>query len=349
MVRGTSNREPRPSSPSDTDRGAATWLTRLWTAASAPPLVDREAPDAPRAWWALQPAANTASDDPLVVGAILAAASADRVAWATLAGHQHAICRVLGRRPGSDLYAMCATEDRGAHPRTIKTSLTAAPHADGTGLVLDGEKRWATLAPAADWLVVLATEGWVFGRNQLRLAVVPTDRSGIDITPMDSDSRDSDSDHAVQPEIEHAIITLDGVEVQTEEVWDGDGWLAGVKPFRLIEDLYIAAALLAYTLRRAVEFEWPEEAHEELLHLLVAAVALADCDPHAASTHLAVAGFDRAVAATRRDHEQHWARVAEPVRLAWQRDTGRTIAARARELRRQASWQKLRPAAAIEV
>ena len=78
--------------------------------------------------------------------AVALALSVDRVGYA-FAGGYHAALRALAPSvPEDRVVAFCATEDEGAHPRAIRTSLAKAP---GGGFSLTGRKRWATLARSA--------------------------------------------------------------------------------------------------------------------------------------------------------------------------------------------------------
>src|SRR5437588_11886352 len=76
---------------------------------------------------------------------------ADRIGYAFLAGYRAALARL---DPTLSRASLCATEEGGAHPRAIKTRL--APQRDGA-FVLDGEKTFATLASAAETLLVVAS------------------------------------------------------------------------------------------------------------------------------------------------------------------------------------------------
>jgi len=265
---------------------------------------------------------------------------ADRPAWAMVAGHQAAVRRLAWERDGLDLVpdggivAFCASEEGGAHPRAVHSSLSAAP--DG-GFRLDGQKRWATLAPSAAALLIIASLGRDGDRNRLRALCVPSDRSGIGIAPMDLGDRKPSN-----PEVRHAVVDLTCVPVAAGEVMAGDGYTDAIKPFRTIEDLYIGAATTAYNLALARRSGWPEAAVEDLLLLLVAAGGLAFGPLDEPAAHLGVAALSRATARVRADHEEHWALVDEAAAAAWRRATGGGgVAARAKELRRQGAWARL--------
>ena len=265
---------------------------------------------------------------------------ADRPAWAMVAGHQAAVRRLAWERGGRDLVpdggivAFCASEEGGAHPRGVHSSLRKSP--DG-GFRLDGRKRWATLAPSAAALLVIASVGRDGDRNRLRALCVPSDRPGIGIAPMELEGRTP-----TNPEVRHAVVDLAAVPVAAGEVMDGDGYADAIKPFRTIEDLYIGAATTAYNLALARRWGWPEAAVEDLLLLLVAAGALAFGPLDEPAAHLGVAALSRATARARADHAEHWALVDDAAAAAWRRAAaGGGVAARAKELRRQGAWARL--------
>lgn len=265
---------------------------------------------------------------------------ADRPAWAMVAGHQAAVRRLAWERGGLDLLpdggivAFCASEEGGAHPRAVRSSLREA---SGGGFRLDGRKRWATLAPSAAALLVIASVGRDGDRNRLRALCVPSDRRGIGIAPMDLGDRTP-----AHAEVRHAIVDLDAVPVAAGDVMAGDGYADAIKPFRTIEDLYIGAAMTAYNLALARRSGWPEAAVEDLLLLLVAAASLAFGPLDEPAAHLGVAALARATARVRADHAGHWTLVDEAAAAAWRRAAaGGGVAERAKELRRQGAWAAL--------
>ncbi len=265
---------------------------------------------------------------------------ADRPAWAMVAGHQAAVRRLAWERGGLDLLpdvgivAFCASEEGGAHPRAVHAALREAP--DGE-FRLRGQKRWATLAPSAATLLIVASAGRDGDRNLLRALCVPRRRSGIEVSPMELRDRTP-----TYPEVHHAIVDLTDVPVAAGEILDGDGYTDAIKPFRTIEDLYIGAAMTAFNLALARRWGWPEAAVEDLLLLLVAAGALAFGPLDGPAAILGVAALERSTARVRADHEKHWALLDEADAAAWRRVAAAGgIAARARELRRQGAWARL--------
>ncbi len=268
---------------------------------------------------------------------------ADRPAWAMVAGHQAALRRLVGATgaaelmPAGGIVAFCASEEGGAHPRAIRSTLREDGEGPDGGFRLDGQKRWATLAPSSSALMVIASVGSDGPRNRLRAVCVPSDRTGVRIEPMDATGRP-----VTHPEVRHAVIDLESVPVAAHEVLGGDGYIDAVKPFRTVEDLYISAAMTAYNLAIGRRSGWPESALEDLLLLLASAGALASGPLDTPVAHLGLAAFERTTARVRAEQEEYWRLAPEPEALAWRRAvSGPGVALRARELRRQAAWARL--------
>ncbi|HEX3343148.1 MAG TPA: acyl-CoA dehydrogenase family protein, partial [Polyangiaceae bacterium] len=169
--------------------------------------------------------------------ASLGGLAAAGVGWAFACGYEAALARLdPGSARDGALTALCATEDGGGHPRAIRTTLTPA----GAGqYVLAGRKTWVTLGAAADVLLVVATVGLDGqGRNQLRVARVPSRRAGVRL--------ESGAPTPFAPEIGHARAVFDGVTVGEAELLPGDGYTTVLKPFRTIEDAHVLAAVLGW-------------------------------------------------------------------------------------------------------
>ncbi len=211
--------------------------------------------------------------------ALLGGFEADRLGYAFVAGYEAALRALLGNARPLGLTSLCATEVGGAHPRAIETRL------DDTagGLRLHGRKRWSTLATRASELVVLASRGAdANGRKRLVLVRVPADAPGVRVEPM--------PDTPFTPEIPHAELSLDAVEVGEHQVLPGEAWETYVKPFRTVEDVHVHAALLGHALALARRGGAPRSVIERLAALVLTLRALATSDPRAAVTHVALGG-----------------------------------------------------------
>ena len=261
-----------------------------------------------------------------VAGGVLA----DRLGYAFAAGYEAALARLSPELAGARA-SLCATEAGGAHPRAIQTVLERRPE----GLRLRGQKRLATLADAADVLLVIASEGQAAdGRNRLRLVRVDARAPGVVLSPLPP--------LPFSPEISHAEVRLD-VAVREADVVPGDAYATVLKPFRTIEDVAVLTALLAHLGATGRRERWREALVERILAALVTASALWEHDPAAPGTHLSLAGLftlSRELVGACREH------LADPERRArFDRDAPLLgVAENAREQRRQAAWRALAPA-----
>jgi hypothetical protein len=263
--------------------------------------------------------------------ALIGGRAARDVGSAFLAGYQAALHALVPSLASGPLVCLCATEEGGAHPRAIATRLEPA----GDGFRLSGRKRWVTGGPLAERLLVVASTGLdEAGRNRLRLALIDARQPGVTVRPMPPTP--------FTPEVPHAELELDGVEVAASQLLPGDGYTRYLKPFRTVEDCHVHGALLAHLIGVARRSGWPHTALERLLMLVCAARTLALADPSAPETHLALAGLLDGMHRFLFDSEPHWALVDAGTRAAWQRDRPLLeIAGRARAARTEAAWKAL--------
>jgi hypothetical protein len=298
----------------------------LWThLLTAPPLA---APlDGIAAWRARHEEAGAALRTPFE-RAVAGGFAADRLGYAFLSGYQEALRQLVPGLGGAPA-ALCATEEGGAHPRAIRTTLRP----DGEGWILDGEKRWITLGTQAEVLLVVASTGLdEDGRNRLALLRVPADRQGV--------HREPAPPTPFIPEIEHARLHLRGVTVGPAEWLPGDGYETYLKPFRTIEDLHVHGALLGWLLQVARRAPWPRQIQEEILCLLLGLQGLDALPALAPATHIALGGALSAAARLLREVEPLWQGLDEAERARWERDRPLLqVAGAARAQRLTAAWQ----------
>ena len=258
--------------------------------------------------------------------AMVGGAVADRPAYAFGSGYEAALHALVPSLSRATLASLCVTESGGGHPRAIETTLIAGR--------LAGQKRFATLSPVADVLLVAATEGDDgAGRKRLRLVQVSRSMPGVGIEPME--------ELPFIPEVPHAKVRVD-VEVPDDAVLPGDGWLRFVKPFRTVEDLHVCAAIAAYLLAVATAHDFPRDLRERLLAGLFTLRALAAEPADDAAVHLALAGALATLRAVITDAEPAWRTVPEEVATRWERDRAvLTVARSVREKRTEAAWTAL--------
>jgi acyl-CoA dehydrogenase len=269
-----------------------------------------------------------AIDEPPFDAALLGGALADRPAYAFVAGIRAALAALAPDTPKGAVVSLCATEAHGAHPRSIETRLDERTRA------LTGEKRWATMSPRADVLLVLAKTGEAAGRSVLRLARIDARAPGVHIEPM--------PETPFAPEVPHATVTFSGAVA--DAVLAGDGYEDYVKPFRTAEDVHVLAALLAYVVAEARGRAWPHAFVEDALAAICALRGVADLPRLDAATHVAVGGALRMTGAVLEaaDAQFFAARPEDVAAQRWARDKPlRSVAERARVQRLEAAWSRL--------
>lgn len=283
-----------------------------------------------RAFWNDTAAARAAFSQP-IDRAIASSAFADRVGYAFAVGYQAALSALVPTLDPLQIACFCLTESGGGHPRAVATRLE---HIDGD-VVLTGEKRWSTMGPFSDVLIVVAREGTdEHGRPRLKAVQVPRKSGGLTIREMPSPP--------FAPEVPHAEVSLEGVRIPPELVLPGDGFVDYAKAFRTIEDVYVNAAVLSYLMAVAARHAWPEGVRERGAALLLTLREIGRRDPKSAETHIALAGLLELVGRLVSEAEPEWSRVGDDERERWQRDRGIVqVASKAREQRRQRAWQSL--------
>ncbi|MGY0216883.1 acyl-CoA dehydrogenase family protein [Endozoicomonadaceae bacterium StTr2] len=245
----------------------------------------------------------------------------DRVAWAFSAAYQWAIRSLIPNLESSRaIVALCITEQGGGHPRSIHSSLVRQePH-----WVLSGQKQFVSGGTEADTLLIAANCGvQQDGRPQLKMLQLPAETAGLSIELMPALS--------VVPEVPHARVIMENVDVSDTAVLPGDGYDTYIRPFRLCEDLHVQAALLGMIARKGFDpqkFELVEQA-VAFVHLLqgcqqqsdfsVASLAMSGVEPHLKALLKQTADLI----------------VSDKEREAWQRDCQLlNIAGKARDQRR---------------
>ncbi len=283
-------------------------------------------------WWVQHRALAQTWSDPIAL-AIAGGTAADRVAWAFASGYQAALHALLPDLPPDTITAFCVTEADGNRPKDIRTSLER----DGDGdWRLSGAKRWTTLGPDGGLFLVAARDASVSGeRPAIRMVRVASNAPGVTIEAMPPTR--------FVPEVPHARLRFERVTLPASALLPGDGYDDYVKPFRSIEDVYVSAAMLAYTLREARRFAWPQDWIERALAVLEALRGLAREDPGAAATHLALAGALTANAQLLEEANAHWTHASDTAaRTRWRRDRELGgVAGKARALRSERAWQRL--------
>jgi alkylation response protein AidB-like acyl-CoA dehydrogenase len=264
--------------------------------------------------------------------AIVGGFGSDRLAWAFASGYQAALHALFPGAPEDRIAALCVTEEEGNQPRAIRATLKKI--ADRYSLT--GAKRWTTLGPEGAVFFVAARDADADGaRPVLRILRIPSGSRGVKVALMPPTR--------FVPEVPHAQIAFDGVEVREEDVLPGDGYDEYVKPFRTVEDLHAHAAAIAYLVREARRLAWPRGWIERAASLLHALRALAMEDPTSPATHVAVAGSLAWGTSLVEETEEFWSKAAgDPAAVRWRRDRELLgVAGSARAQRTARAWERL--------
>lgn len=253
----------------------------------------------------------------------------DRLGFAFLSGYRAALQTLLPDLPSDRMVALCATEAGGGHPRAIQTVYSA-----GT---VTGTKSFVTLGSHAQLLIVVAGTGTNSdGRNQLVAVTVDPAKPGVhleDRPPL-----------PFAPEVPHAVLTLDGVQV--DEVLPGDAYRRYVKPFRTVEDSHVLAAAVGWLVSVARRSNWPADTVERMLAVLAAVRSVATAEPSSPGVHIALGGVFRQLADVLADAENYWAQTDFDIGANWERDRPLlSIAGTVRARRLETAWRSVDPLA----
>ena len=259
---------------------------------------------------------------------------AARVAFAFGAAYEAALVRLQPQLEPGKVRVLCVTEEGGGHPRAIRARLERR----GEGWSLDGEKRWATLGPHADELLVVAATGIAGNKSLLRLARVPRLREGVTVHAMPPTP--------FAPELPHARVSFEAVSVTDAELFEGDAYQRFIKPFRTIEDVHVLAAVAGHVAGLARSRAWPRDSFEDALALIGALRSIAPLDPLAPETHVALGGAIRLTRALFARVASCWnascAQEEEGARERWARDQPLLdVAAGPRAKRLENAWAAL--------
>ncbi|HEX3597955.1 MAG TPA: acyl-CoA dehydrogenase family protein [Polyangiaceae bacterium] len=256
---------------------------------------------------------------------------ADRLGFAFASGYEAALHALVPALPPDAIAGFSVTEEHGNHPRNIQARLER--NADGH--LLSGKKRWTTMGPLSDVLVVVAATGEVTeGRPELRAALVPRDARGLSVLEMPAT--------AFVPEVPHAELVLERVSVAESAVLPGDGYADYVKPFRTVEDVHVNAAVLGYWLSVAVRNGWPDTLLERLSAAVATLRTVASLDPRRAETHVVLSGLLEQMGELAGAAEPSWSLASDTERERWYRDRVLTqVASKARQRRRERAFADL--------
>ena len=280
--------------------------------------------------WEAYQAARDAGAAPFVA-AVLTASRVDRLGLAFAAGYPAALQHLSPETPLP--CALCVTEDGGTHPRAMKTTLEQVGDRDE----LNGTKTFVTFGSLAKALLIAAYVGEkADGRPDLAMVRIPADRAGVTLRPHPPTP--------FAPEVPHARLELDHVEVRAEERLPGDGYLQYVKPFRTIEDIHVLGAAAGYLIGVTRRVGGSARLLADLGAALVPLDRLLAAPPLHPRVHLVLHGvYERVVALIEgEDVASVWRAVSDDERARWSRDRALlAVASRARHARFERAKQEL--------
>lgn len=294
--------------------------------------VDAPPCDSVAQWWPRQRELGASYSDQFS-RAIAGGFAADRVGWAFASGYQAALHALFPGMPDDRICALCVTEADGNSPKAIRSSLTKT----GDGWTLNGAKRWTTLGPDGALFFVAARDEAASGeRASIRVARIDSNAPGLKIESMPPTK--------FVPEVPHATLQFENVNVPGDALLPGDGYANYVKPFRTVEDIYVNAAILAYLVREARRLAWPEQWIERTVSVLVLLEELSKAQPSIPETHIALAGALAISSGLTGETEAFWdAAASDPAAQRWQRDRELLkIAGGIRAQRTGRAWERLR-------
>jgi acyl-CoA dehydrogenase len=256
----------------------------------------------------------------------------DRTGYAFAAGYESALRRLVPSLPAEPIVSLCITEEKGARPSDVASSLKKT--GNEATWVINGSKKFATLAPDAERLLVAASVGTAAdGKNMIRMVIVDSDAAGLDVEPM--------SGLGIVPEIRHGTLTLSGVMIGEDRILNGDGYADYIKPFRTIEDLYVQAAVAGYVFRAACAYGWPRTFKEEAISLLACVRALAAEHPLSPDLHIAMGGLGRQLSSLFDAAGPFWDTSDRAARDRWFRDKPLlSVASGSRARRLDNAWSR---------
>ncbi|MBN1495340.1 MAG: acyl-CoA dehydrogenase family protein [Spirochaetes bacterium] len=265
--------------------------------------------------------------DHAVIGGFLA----DRTAYAFAAGYECALRRLVPSLPERTVVSFCVTEEKGGHPSAIRSSLKKGKAGPW---VLNGGKKFVTLATEAELLLIAASTGTASdGKNMLRIAMVSRNTPGVEVSAM--------AGLPFVPEISHGTVALYDVPVEERDILIGDGYAEYIRPFRTIEDLHIECAVLAHLFRIGCLYGWPRAVKERIAAVIACARALSLDNPSSPALHIALGGLNAQMASLIADLSGWWETVDEKTRAAWERDSALLrVAEKARSKRLETAWSR---------
>ncbi|MFX0103532.1 MAG: acyl-CoA dehydrogenase family protein [Candidatus Hodarchaeota archaeon] len=268
--------------------------------------------------------------------AVLSGFHSPNVAFAFASGYQSAIHHLVPGLPRDKIVSFCVSEEGGAHPGSIRASIQPDDETRSHQQhVVNGKKRWISLACEADLFLVAASAGQTSdGLNDIKMVKVPR-RDGITTKKMEG--------VPFMPEISHGEVLMQDVRVEENLLLPGDGYVDYIRPFRTVEDVHVLAAILGHVQGIAIQFKWPNAIQEIGLAMISSLRSLAMADLRLSSSHVVLGGIFKLVEGYLEDLAPFWSNTSDSTRKAWKRDSVIIqVASNARKARLERAWDKMK-------
>ena len=198
--------------------------------------------------WAMNFFGNTQQKNE-VDQAIWGGFNVQQFSFAFLAGYQAALSKMFPGIASGKLKALCVSEENGAHPKAIETSLHNSK--------INGLKTYVTAGTEAEYLMVLCRTNEISnGRQMLKMVHLPVAMQQIQI---------SDFELPFMREIRHGSVNLTETPIESDQILEGDGYKLYVKPFRTYEDIFLGISYQSMLLRQAIAYNWEETLRDKLI------------------------------------------------------------------------------------
>ena len=208
--------------------------------------------------------------------AIIGGFTCHQFSFAFMSGYQAALEQMFPFVAPNELKALCVSEEKGGHPKSIQTILKDN--------IVTGLKTYVTAGTEAEHLLVLCkTEEMINDRPVLKMVYMPRQVSGVEVTNFEL---------PFMKNVKHGRLALTETKIEADQVLKGDGYNDYTKPFRTLEDICVSASYQAMLLRQAVDNNWDDNLRDQLLLNIYTLKNLLKLPPSDQETHLLLAAVE---------------------------------------------------------
>ncbi|SFI32004.1 Acyl-CoA dehydrogenase [Collimonas sp. OK307] len=268
-----------------------------------------------------------------VMLAIAGGFKADRLAWAFASGYQGAIRAIVRQAEAHEIFAFCATETV-SNPLIVNTKWR---YSESGKVIVNGIKSWAPMGHVCtSYLVACAELGAPEQtRPPQRVVRLASSTPGLKADPLPSGG--------IIPELGRARVQLLDASTDASNMLEGDGWSTFIKPFKRVEALHVAAAVLAHLLREGRSRKWPSSYMQRVLTSLAVLCDLSRDWSAAPMTNVVLADAIDNAHMLAIEAQVHWTRgELDESAARWERDRGMlSISAAVQERSAARAWEHL--------